>query len=60
MSWNPHALRAHALRFDVSQFRRKFYDLLAALGSPLGVDSIESPRRLVQNVRPEDALVVNA
>jgi glycosyltransferase involved in cell wall biosynthesis len=60
MCWSPHTLRAHALRFDVSQFRRKFYDLLAALGSPMGVDSIESPRRPVQNVRPEDALVVNA
>jgi glycosyltransferase involved in cell wall biosynthesis len=62
MSWSPHTLRAHALRFDVSQFRRKFYDLLAALGYPLGVDVIESPRRIEPflSVRPEDALAINA
>jgi len=62
MSWSPHTLRAHALRFDVSQFRRKFYDLLAALGYPLGADGIESPRRIepFHTVRPENALAINA
>jgi glycosyltransferase involved in cell wall biosynthesis len=62
MSWNPQALRAHALRFDVSQFRRKFYDLLAALGFPLSIDTVESARRAeaFRRVHPEDALAINA
>jgi glycosyltransferase involved in cell wall biosynthesis len=62
MSWSPHTLRAHALRFDTSQFRRKFNDLLTALGFPSGVELVESPRRpeSVHNLRPEDALVINA
>jgi glycosyltransferase involved in cell wall biosynthesis len=61
MSWNPHALRAHALRFDISQFRRKFTDLLTALGFPLGVGLVESPRpESIHALPPEDALAVNA
>jgi glycosyltransferase involved in cell wall biosynthesis len=60
MSWNPHTLRAHALRFDISQFRKRFYGLLAALGFPLGVEATESiPRAESFRVHPEDALVVN-
>jgi glycosyltransferase involved in cell wall biosynthesis len=61
MSWDPHVLRAHALRFDVSQFRRKFYELLDALGFPVGVDAVDSARRTAafRPHRPEDALVVN-
>jgi glycosyltransferase involved in cell wall biosynthesis len=42
MSWNPQALRAHAMRFDVSQFRRKFYDLLDALGFSVGAAAVET------------------
>jgi glycosyltransferase involved in cell wall biosynthesis len=62
MSWNPHTLRAHALRFDISQFRRRFYDLLAALGFPLSVEAMESVRRKepVRRVNTEEALVINA
>jgi glycosyltransferase involved in cell wall biosynthesis len=61
MSWIPHVLRAHALRFDISQFRRRFYDLLTALGFSLGVESIEGPRRIESyHVNPEEALVINA
>jgi glycosyltransferase involved in cell wall biosynthesis len=64
MSWSPHTLRAHALRFDISQFRRKFHDLLDELGYPLGVDTIAGPHphRLesVQHVRSEEAVAVNA
>ncbi len=45
MSWDPQTLRAHALRFDVSQFRRKFYDLLEVLGFPLDDEAVESARR---------------
>jgi glycosyltransferase involved in cell wall biosynthesis len=61
-SWNPHTLRAHALRYDISQFRRKFYALLAELGYPLVGDAIESPRGVgsLHEVRPQEALAVNA
>ncbi len=61
-SWNPHTLRAHALRYDISQFRRKFHALLAELGYPLVGDAIESPRRVgsLHDVRPQEALAVNA
>ena len=62
MSWNPQVLRTHALRFDVSQFRRKFYDLLSALGFPVSLDAVESPRRpeAVRRLRAEDVRVVTA
>ena len=45
MDWDPQALRTHALRFDVSQFRRKFYDLLDGLGFSVGGDALENARR---------------
>ena len=62
MSWNPQTLRAQALRFDTSQFRRKFYDLLAALGYPMNIDTLGSPRRPepVRRPRPEEARLINA
>jgi glycosyltransferase involved in cell wall biosynthesis len=62
MSWNAHTLRAHAMRFDISQFRRRFYDLLAALGFSQNMDAMDSARRpeSVRRLRPEDALVINA
>lgn len=62
MSWDPNTLRAHALRFDVSQFRRKFYDLLASLGFPVGGEAVDSGRRTAafRPLRPKDALAVNS
>jgi glycosyltransferase involved in cell wall biosynthesis len=45
MDWDPQALRTHALRFDVSQFRRKFYDLLDGLGFSVGGEALENARR---------------
>ena len=61
MSWDPNTLRAHALRFDVSQFRRKFYDLLASLGFPVGGEAVDNGRRTAafRSSRPKDALAVN-
>jgi glycosyltransferase involved in cell wall biosynthesis len=61
MSWNPHTLRAHALRFDIGQFRRRCYDLLASLGFPVGVEATEGIRRAesFRHGHPENALVVN-
>ena len=61
MSWEPKTLRAHALRFDVNQFRRKFYDLLQSLGFHVGGEPVESTRRIAafRSVKPEDALAVN-
>jgi glycosyltransferase involved in cell wall biosynthesis len=62
MTWDPNVLRAHALRFDVSQFRRKFYDLLASLGFPVSGDAVDSGRRTAafRPLRPKDALAVNS
>jgi glycosyltransferase involved in cell wall biosynthesis len=45
MDWDPQALRTHALRFDVGQFRRKFYDLLDGLGFSVGGEALENARR---------------
>jgi|HubBroStandDraft_2_1064218.scaffolds.fasta_scaffold140139_1 glycosyltransferase involved in cell wall biosynthesis len=61
MSWDPNTLRAHALRFDVSQFRRKFYTLLDSLGFPIGAEVADSSRRTApfRPVRPEDSHAVN-
>jgi glycosyltransferase involved in cell wall biosynthesis len=60
MSWNPDILRAHAMRFDVSQFRRKFYDLLDALGFSVGGQSMESTLRTApfRSLQPQDSLMV--
>jgi glycosyltransferase involved in cell wall biosynthesis len=62
MSWDANILRAQALRFDVSQFRRKFYDLLESLGFPVGAEPLESGKRTAafRRVRPEDARAVNS
>jgi glycosyltransferase involved in cell wall biosynthesis len=62
MSWDPNTLRAHALRFDVSQFRRKFYDLLASLGFPVSGEAVDTGRRTAsfRPLRPKDALAVNS
>jgi glycosyltransferase involved in cell wall biosynthesis len=62
MSWDANILRAQALRFDVSQFRRKFYDLLESLGFPVGTEPLESGKRTAafRRVRPEDARAVNS
>lgn len=62
MSWDANTLRAQALRFDVSQFRRKFYDLLESLGFPIGAEAVDSGRRTAafHPVRPEDARAVNS
>jgi glycosyltransferase involved in cell wall biosynthesis len=62
MSWDANTLRAQALRFDVSQFRRKFYDLLESLGFPVDAEAVDSGRRTTafRPVRPEDALAVNS
>jgi glycosyltransferase involved in cell wall biosynthesis len=62
MSWDANTLRAHALRFDVSQFRRKFYDLLESLGFPIGSEAVDCGRRTAafRPMRPEDALAVNS
>jgi glycosyltransferase involved in cell wall biosynthesis len=61
MSWDPNTLRAHALRFDVSQFRRKFYDLLASLGFPVGGEAVDNSRRTApfRPLRQKDAVAVN-
>jgi glycosyltransferase involved in cell wall biosynthesis len=60
MSWNPHTLRAHALQFDVSQFRGKFYDLLESLGFAVGTEALDSNRHSAfRPGRPENALAVN-
>jgi glycosyltransferase involved in cell wall biosynthesis len=61
MSWDANTLRAQALRFDVSQFRRKFYDLLESLGFPVGA-AVDSGRRTAafRPVRSEDVLAVNS
>ena len=60
MSWNPDTLRAHAMRFDVSQFRRKFYALLDALGFSVGGQSMESTLRTApfRPSHPQDTLMV--
>ena len=62
MNWDANTLRAHALRFDVSQFRRKFYDLLESLGFPIGSEAADCARRTAafRPMRPEDALAVNS
>ena len=60
MSWNPQALRAHAMRFDVSQFRRKFYGLLDSLGFSVGAEAVESTRRTAsfRPLHPQETLIV--
>jgi glycosyltransferase involved in cell wall biosynthesis len=61
MTWSPNVLRAHALKFDISQFRRKFYHLLASLGFPLIAEAADGPRRVEPiNVRSESARAINA
>jgi glycosyltransferase involved in cell wall biosynthesis len=62
MTWDANVLRAHALRFDVSQFRRKFYDLLASLGFPVNGEAVDSGRRTAafRPLRPKGALAVNS
>jgi glycosyltransferase involved in cell wall biosynthesis len=62
MSWDANTLRAQALRFDVSQFRRKFYDLLESLGFPVGAEAVDSGGRTApfRPERSENARAVNS